>query len=430
MSNLVAYLRQQIEQNALTDKAFLIAFSGGADSTALLALFAQLRQTLPSLKVRAIHIHHGLSPNADDWAQHCATLCQQLNIDFLCQKIQLQQSKNLEENARIARYQAIAQIRYNNEIVVTAHHLDDQSETFFLALKRGSGVQGLAAIPTLSKVFDLPLFRPLLAFDKQRLEQYLTEKKLPFIYDESNHNPHFDRNFLRQQILPLLRQRWHNFDRAVQRSAEHCLEQQQLINELLADCLASHLDTQFNFKLANFSHYSIAKQKQLLRLWLAKQQQMMPTQTQLEQILKNVIQARLDAKPQFRLGDKMIRRFQQKLYLTEIFAETRSFSCQLNYGETIQLPDNLGELSCLLQQQKVAIHWQQQHLLLDRPKAQESIYLRFHYSGKVRLTPKSKNKDIKKIWQEYNIPPWQRCRIPLIFYAEQLQAAVGIFQCQ
>lgn len=428
MLKLVEDLWQQIQQNALENNAFLIAFSGGIDSTALLAMFAQLRQSQPNLNIRAVHIHHGLSPNADYWLEHCQAFCQQFNIPFLAKKVQFKSDKNIEENARLARYQALAQIRQDNEIVVTAHHLDDQTETFLLALKRGCGVQGLAAMPVLSYLFDLPIFRPLLAFNKLTLEQYLESNNLLSIYDESNQDIRFERNFLRQQILPLIRKRWPSFDRTVQRCANHCLEQQQLLHELLEESLSLHLDAQLNFDLTKFTDYSLAKQHQLLRLWLAKHKQAMPTQVQLTQILQDVVLARSDAIPQFRLGNKVLRRFQHHLYLTDIFADTTTFSAKLQNGTKIHLPDNLGELSCWQEQQKFCLHWQQKQFYLALPKANQTVSVGFKYSGTVRLTAKSRNKDIKKIWQEYQIPPWQRTRIPLIFYDGQLQSALGVFQ--
>ena len=169
--DLISILKQQIEQNALQNKAFLIGLSGGVDSTVLLHLFVRLAEWMP-LKFRAIHIHHGISPNADHWLNHCRQLCQQFNVSFCFEKVQIQDHSNIEAQARQARYQAIQKHLNSNEMLVTAHHLDDQSETFLLALKRGSGVKGLAAMPTLSLLFSVPIFRPLLSVTRRQLEQY------------------------------------------------------------------------------------------------------------------------------------------------------------------------------------------------------------------------------------------------------------------
>ena len=152
---------------------FLIAFSGGLDSTALLSLFIKLRQNRPHFKLRAIHIHHGLSSNADAWVVHCQQICTTFNVPLIVEKVQVEQTDGIEAGARQARYQAIARHLQADEILVTAHHLQDQTETFLLALKRGSGIQGLGAMQTQSIVYDLPVFRPLLSFSRQQLENHV-----------------------------------------------------------------------------------------------------------------------------------------------------------------------------------------------------------------------------------------------------------------
>ena len=211
---------------------YLIAFSGGLDSSALLLLFKQA-QAQRNLHLRAIHIHHNLSPNADFWAAHCAQLCQQLKIPLIIERVQIQGDKGLEANAREARYQAIARHIQPNEWLATAHHQQDQTETFLLALKRGSGVQGLSAMASQSQLFGLSIFRPLLGFSRQQLQQFVQQQGIQWIEDESNQDSRYERNFLRNQVLPLLRERWPHFDQAVQRSAQHCAEQQALLEELL-----------------------------------------------------------------------------------------------------------------------------------------------------------------------------------------------------
>ena len=231
--SLLAEFQHQFQP--VSHSCFLIAFSGGLDSTALLSLLAKLRENRPHFQLRAIHIHHGLSANADHWAQHCTQLCAHLDIPLIIEKVNVDKSKGTEGGAREARYQAIVRHLQPNEMLLTAHHLQDQTETFLLALKRGSGIQGLGAMQPQSAVYNLPVFRPLLNFTRQQLEDYVRSENLPWVEDESNDDNRYDRNFLRNQVLPLLRNRWAHFDQAVRRSAQHCFEQQQLINELLAD---------------------------------------------------------------------------------------------------------------------------------------------------------------------------------------------------
>ncbi|KGQ39382.1 hypothetical protein JP35_05420 [Gallibacterium anatis] len=424
--DLISILKQQIEQNALQNKAFLIGLSGGVDSTVLLHLFVRLAERMP-LKFRAIHIHHGISPNADHWLNHCRQLCQQFNVPFSFEKVQLQQQRNIEAQARQARYQAIQQHLNHNETLVTAHHLDDQSETFLLALKRGSGVKGLAAMPTLSRLFSVPIFRPLLSVTRRQLEQYLAENQLTAIFDESNDNLRYERNFLRHQVLPLLRQRWATIDQAIVRSAQHCAEQEQLLEELLQPIFQQHLMQDNSLNLKGFYDYSLRKQRYLLRYWFAHLQQPMLSQKQLQVLLDEVVGAKNDRQPELQLNQKVVRRYQQQLYLTPIYQDLRAIKLPIQSGESVRLPDNLGELRCDQQSQQLCFEWQQQQLILPLPQAPYRITVGFHYSKTVKIKANAKHTDIKKVWQMLAVPPWQRNRVPLIFINDRLQGAVGYF---
>lgn len=415
----------------LKHQAYLIAFSGGLDSSVLLHLFAKQREIQPHLALRAIHIHHGLSPNADNWAAHCQHICDQLQIPLIIENVEIDTQNGIEQGAREARYQAIAKYRKADEIVAAAHHLQDQTETFFLALKRGSGIQGLSAMQYESAVYNLPIFRPLLEFNRSELLSYAKQHQLHWIEDESNTDNRFERNFLRNHILPQLRQRWDFWDQAVARSAQHCYEQQQLINELLLpEFEQNYHKTDRTFSLINFAEHSENKQNALLRMWLAKLQQPMPSQVQLKEIVQNVIFADNDRNPQFLLNQKVIRRYQQRLYLTEKLADLTDFNQELQVGEKILLPDNLGALTLYKTADFLTALWQtenqsyQSHLSLTTQK----IEVRFGYSQPIKLVGDNHHRDIKKIWQQYKVPPWQRSRIPLIFYGGELQSAVGFFQ--
>ncbi|WP_424407984.1 tRNA lysidine(34) synthetase TilS [Pasteurella sp. PK-2025] len=427
---LLSQFQTQLAQLPATQQHFLIAFSGGLDSTALLHLFAKLREKQPHLQLRAIHIHHGLSQYADDWVTHCQQICQQVNIPFIVEKVKVDRHKGIEAGAREARYQAIRNHILPHEMLATAHHQQDQTETFFLALKRGSGVAGLSAMQTQSQIDGLSLFRPLLSFTRTALREYVQQAKLHWIEDESNEDSRYDRNFLRNDVLPLLRQRWTHFDNAVQRSAQHCFEQQQLLNELLDAEFSQNFDkTHRTFDVQHFAQASPLKQNALLRLWLTQCGVSMPSKVQLNQLIQDVVFAKPDGIPQFQLGEHYVRRYQHKLYLTPHFADLSSLRFPLKIGETLHLPDGLGTLSLQQNTQQLQVSWQHAQQLLTHtlPLTAEPIEVRFGYQGKVRLTPTSANKDIKKIWQHYAVPVWLRQRIPLIFYADQLKCAVGYF---
>jgi tRNA(ile)-lysidine synthase len=430
---LLEQFSQRLQQLAPNQTQFLIGFSGGLDSTALLALFAKLREKQPHFQLRAIHIHHGLSSNADAWATHCENLCQQFQIPLLIQRVNVNMANGIEAGARQARYEAIAQHIFPQEWLATAHHLQDQTETFFLALKRGSGLQGLSAMQAQSTVYNVPIFRPLLSFNRQQLLNFVQQQGITWIEDESNADNQYDRNFLRNQILPDLRQRWGHFDSAVQRCAQHCYEQQQLLNELLAEEYQKNVDkTDRTFKVQHFADYSAIKQRALLRLWLQECGVAMPSLVQLEHLISDVIFAKPDTQPQFRLENNIVRRYQHKLFITPIFTDISSNDIEAELDKPIALPDNLGTLRLQKTLQKMTALWHDENgniykETLALPLEGTKVWIRFGYSGKVKLTPKGVNQDIKKVWQNLNVPPWQRQRIPLIFYDDKLQSAVGFF---
>ena len=423
--DLLSDIEKQLKQTSA--QGFLIALSGGLDSTVLLSLFAKLRQKRPHLQplsIRAIHIHHGLSQNADNWAKHCQNLCDQFQIPLVIERVQVNKTNGIEAGAREARYQAIKKLLQTQEMLVTAHHLNDQTETFFLALKRGSGLQGLGAMQQQSVLFGMPILRPLLGFTRTQLEDYAQKEKLNWITDESNEDNRYDRNFLRNEILPELRERWAHFDLAVQRSAQHCFEQQQLINDLLSEAFAEHCQIKNQFKLYQFRKYSLAKQTALLRMWFVENQLEMPSKRQLTQLINDVILAREDANPQFQLVNKVIRRYKDSLYLTKPFSDLTKCILKLEQN-TLSLPDDLGNLTVQENERNLIFYWQNYSVMLD--KTDLPISIRFGYSGKVKHHPKSPREDIKKLWQSLDIPPWQRNRIPLIFYGDELKSAVGFF---
>ena len=189
----------------LAKSALCVAFSGGLDSTVLLHLLVQLRlRGLVGGELRAIHIHHGLQTAADHWLSHCSRLCQQWQVPLVvsCVVVTRQQGESLEMAARRARYDAFATTLDRAELLLQAHHADDQAETVLMRLLRGSGVRGLGAIPAVRQLGAGRIVRPLLSCSRMQLRQYATANGLGWIDDPSNEDQQHDRNFLRAAILP------------------------------------------------------------------------------------------------------------------------------------------------------------------------------------------------------------------------------------
>lgn len=406
-------------QTTSTSSSFLVAYSGGVDSSVLLhALYTVKKQNTTNFAIKAIHIHHGLSAHADQWVTHCQQQCQSwqipLSVHYVTLDIQL---GNIENQARNARYDVIKKHLQPNDILCTAQHLDDQCETFFLALKRGSGPTGLSSMAQKTDFYDNMLIRPLLNISRADIEQYAQYYQLNWVEDESNQDDHYDRNFLRLKVLPMINARWPHFSQMVARSAELCQQQQQLIDDLLSDEFRMMLDKQGAIDVVSLSNCQDYKRNALLRMWFKQHHCMMPSRQQLTIIWQTVACAQDDANPKFSFNDKQIRRYKDKLYLLPHYAQTQSMILAWDIQDPLILPDHIGTLKTEYNSSG----------LIRRPTSTEVVTIRFYAQGMIKIVGRSGSRTIKKIWQEKHIPSWMRTRIPLIYYDDQLITAVGVF---
>ncbi|MBR9857180.1 MAG: tRNA lysidine(34) synthetase TilS [Gammaproteobacteria bacterium] len=406
--------------DALTPKQpLLVAFSGGLDSTVLLALAArQAREQ--SRVVRALHIAHGLQTAAEDWPAHCARVAASFGIP--CQTarvlVELGPRISLEAAAREARYAALAEAMQPGEILLTGHHLDDQAETLLLALKRGAGVAGLSAMPVHKPFGPGEQWRPLLACSRQQLEAFAREQGLQWVEDPSNADDDFDRNFLRNRILPPLLQQWPAFNRTLARSAELCAEQVELAVELAEADLPGLLNSAGALSVSGLQALRRARRHNVLRHWLQRHQ-IHCSRSQLQAIWQELALARPDADPEVRLGERRIRRYQGSLYLPNEQAQPRSLA-SLSAGEWLHCGVGRLRLSPVTDGGDLIAELkpEQLHIAFQVPG------LRARPAGRVGSRP------LKKLWQEYGIPPWQRPRIPLLMQGTELVSALGLFVCQ
>lgn len=401
-------------------RRLLVAFSGGLDSTVLLHQLTLLRDSVvPELQIRAMHIHHGLSAQADYWVDHCQSLCGQWNVPLEVAYVQLPVGgQGIEGEARSARYQALTQALLADEVLLTAQHQDDQCETLLLALKRGSGPAGLSGMPERLSFAHTQLLRPLLNVGRTELEQWAVEHHLSWIEDESNQDDKYDRNFLRLRVLPIIQQRWPHFARSVTRSAQLCGEQEQLLDELLAEQLTDLMLENGALRIEPLCAASDVRRFAILRRWLGYYQAAMPSRAALQRLWNEVALSREDASPRLRLGQHEVRRYQGALYWVPVNPVDKQLLYPWPAPYQPLLIDGLGMLTA-------AAHLDGQ--AVRAPKADEVVSVRFKASGLQHIVGRDKGRTLKKIWQELNIPPWQRDSIPLLFYGEQLIAAVGIF---
>ncbi|MEB0902747.1 tRNA lysidine(34) synthetase TilS [Citrobacter portucalensis] len=406
-----------LNTSLLNSQSILVAFSGGLDSTVLLHQLVQWRAQHPEVALRAIHIHHGLSPHADSWVQHCESVCMQWQVPLVVERVHLEDDGlGIEAQARRVRYQAFAQTLLPGEVLMTAQHLDDQCETFLLALKRGSGPAGLSAMGENSPFAGTQLIRPLLAQTREALEAWARQHELCWIEDESNQDDIYDRNFLRLRVTPLLQQRWPHFAQAVARSAALCAEQESLLDELLASDLADCITAHGTLLLVPLMMMSDVRRAALLRRWLAGLNAPMPSRDGLERIWQEVALAREDASPCFRLGEYEVRRYQSQLWwVKSVDGQSETVIPWLEWKTPLALPAGLGSVQLISAGE------------LRMPQADEAVSIRFKAPGLLHIVGRNGGRKLKKIWQEQGIPPWRRDTTPMLFYGETLIAAAGVF---
>ncbi|MBC8954115.1 tRNA lysidine(34) synthetase TilS [Xenorhabdus sp. PB62.4] len=421
---LLTMLAEQIEPH----KKILVGFSGGLDSTVLLHLLVRLRteyqqqnyqqQNCEPMALRAIHIHHGLNAKADLWVEHCRQICIDWQVDFRTEKVSLDIRRNgVEAAARDARYQSFQRELQQGEILATAQHLDDQAETFLLALKRGSGPAGLSSMPFCMPFAETTLIRPLLNAGRAELEAYAQEQELKWIEDDSNQDDRYDRNFLRLHIMPLLNQRWPHFPQAVSRSAGLCGEQERLLDELLSESLNSLTTLEGAISIPPLERCSEAKRNALLRRWFNQHGVKMPAREQLQRIWSEVALARQDAEPCFKLGQYHIRRYRQQLWLVPQHQFLAGTVLEWDIEQELALPDGLGTL----------VRAEENGIRVRAPDNNEQVTIRFGVQGNISIVGRQHSRHSKKLWQEFGVAPWLRERVPLLYYGDKLIAALGVF---
>lgn len=396
----------------------LVGFSGGLDSTVLLHQLVLLREHSPDLRLRAVHVHHGLSQHADEWVSHCQRQCEQWQVPLIVQRVTVpSRGDGLEAAAREVRYRAFLQTRQPDEILATAQHQDDQCETLLLALKRGSGPAGLAAMPGERLFAGMRQIRPLLNYTREQLEACARYWQLAWIEDDSNADDRYDRNFLRLRVLPLLQQRWPHFTRAASRSAQLCAEQEQLLDELLEEELTALMSGQGALLIQPMTGMSAPRRAALLRRWIARVGGDMPSREQLQRIWQEVALSREDANPRLTLGQWEIRRYQGALWRIRTIAPPDSVCIAWPVpNSTLTLPGEAGMLQ-----------WASGGQAVRPPEDNEPVSVRFNAPGLHHIVGRHKGRALKKLWQELGIPPWLRGTIPLLFYGEKLIAAAGVF---
>jgi tRNA(Ile)-lysidine synthase len=415
--NLETALELFIEQHG-PDRTYWVAFSGGMDSHVLLHLLARVREETFFL-LKAVHVNHSLSVNALSWAQHCSDVCRELQVNLKQLTVQAKAGAgdSPEEIAREKRYAVLSSLLLPNDFLLTAHHQDDQAETLLLQLLRGAGPKGLASMPEIKASALGFQVRPLLKFPRSDLFAYAQREKLNWVEDESNTNTVFSRNFIRQEILPALQKRWPGVTNTFARVAAHCAEAQSILdNVALIDLAQAAGRSAGTLSLKFLSTLNPARQRLLLRYWLQEQNFLVPDTVKLQQIQREILGARADKNPHVAWKNLEVRRYRDDIFVMQrLTALDISQVLVWDLAQTLDIA-GVGRLAAT----RIKGAGLSSNL--------KNITVRFRQGGENCILPKRDfTHHLKKLFWEWNIPPWMRPRMPLIFVGEKLAAVPGYF---
>lgn len=402
-------------------RRYWLAFSGGLDSLVLLHAMAALRERLDGVELRAVHVDHGLSPNAGRWSAQCAEQCAVLCVPFELHRVnaKAQAGESPEAAARNARYEVLAMLVEEGDCLLTAHHQDDQAETLLLQLLRGAGPKGLAAMPPLVKFAQGWHARPLLNFRREDLRDYADTNGLHWVEDESNFDTGYDRNFLRHEIFPRLKERFPGAAATISRSARLCAEAAEVLAESAQrDLVAVRIDAR-SLSVSRLRALGEARAARVLHEWINQQDLPTPTAAQTAAVWREVICAAEDATPLVRWEGGEARRYRDGLFAQAplpALDSCREFFWDLRTD--LEIP-GLGTLS--------ATTTQGDGLDASRLEGQ-TVRVAFRQGGE-SLRPKGRKEthSLKHLLQEAGVPPWRRERIPLLWHDDELIAVVGFW---
>jgi tRNA(Ile)-lysidine synthase len=419
-------------------RSVMVGLSGGMDSIVLLHALHQL-QTKERLvfSLRALHVNHGLQSHANNWADHCMMVCSQLEIPLQIENVHIQTSvsarsgkithkknldkiPNLENAAREARYAAFEVNLTEGEVLLLAHHRDDQVETLLFRLMRGAGTKGLSAMPRVRKLGKGFLFRPLLDFDWSKLQNWAKLNKLQWIDDKSNEDTSFHRNFIRHELLPIVEQRWPNYRDSWSKTIELSVEAELMLQELAQqDFKTVESDQPTEILLEPLQSLSKPRQRNLLRYWLKQLELPDLGWNKLQQLCNEVVGGAANGGSIVVGEGYELLCYKSCLYVlrsVSTFSCHRAYAWNMNNTAVLDLDEN-GSL------QIANVVGKGLKLSVKR-----GLNVRYRSGGESCKLVGRPTKAVKKLMQEHNVEPWFRDRFPLLYFGEELVCipAIGV----
>ena len=402
-----------------------VAFSGGVDSSVLLDAAARILGARAAARLAAVHVNHGLHPDAGNWEDHCRAVAEGLGVRLEVRRVAVRGDRGqggLEAAARAARHAALRDAVPPGEPVLLAHHLDDQAETVLHRILRGAGPAGIAAMRPEVTVGGLRLVRPLLAVPGSEILDYAATRSLAWVEDPGNRAAAHDRNHLRHRVMPVLAERWPEAGAALARLGERADETASMLDGLAAvDLEAARGRSSETLCAAAIAALPPARAENALRVWLVSRHRIAPPPRHwLRVLVQEVASARSDRLPEAARGGIWIRRHRGDLH-------TGSAHAGLRLPVRISWRPGDGPLD-LPHGRLLAARAEGEGLAIARlPPA---IDVRFRRGGeRCRPAGRGVTKPLKDLFRELGIPPWERGRRPLVFAGDRLAAAPGLFVC-
>ena len=390
---------------------FTIALSGGVDSMVLLDLLSKAKRS--SDVIKAIHINHNLHESSKEWVDFAKDACKKYKLPLIIESINpKQEGFGLEAEAREQRYKKFKEIILDNECLLTAHHLDDQIETTLFRIFRGTGLDGLRSIRKKAKFGKGLLCRPLINIPREAIEQYAKLNDIKWIEDPSNKNIDFDRNYLRNNIVPSIKKRWPNAQKTITRLSSLAENNQKLLHELAKEDIGEI--EKFNvLDIGILSNKSSLRINNIFRFMILKNKMGIPSLKVLENGIETLINAKSDS-PIITWDGFSIRRYKNTLYFFNPDLkqdEIRPLKMKWFIDETINLGGNRGSIQArFIKGQGIALN-----------KCPKSLEIKYRKGGEqIKPSVHKITKSLKNLFQENNVLPWVRDQIPLFYLDEEL----------
>ena len=404
---IIQHIKQKILEFLPTERNLVVGLSGGIDSVVLTDALWSLSDEL-DLSLEVIHVNHQLMAEANDWEQFCKVFCEERGLSFRSIRIAIDRSSPLgiEGAAREERYRIFSESNWT--VLVLAHHLDDQVETFFLQLLRGSGVDGLGSMPEfyLSTSISKNIFRPLLGLSRDDLVSYAKERKLRWVDDPSNDSNSMNRNFLRHEILPLLKKRFPSMGQTLNRSIENIATASFMLDKFAERDLIEAVTPDGGIDLNILEKWDDARALNVIRKQIKNLGERPVSKAKLMEIYRQLLTSRQDSNLEIEVGGSVARRFRQTAFFLPSGKDVSDWKWMWRGEEGVQLPDGLGTLVF-----KVA---DGDGIPIERVNEHPVSIIFSGSSERFCLGANRPNTELKKIWQDMNLPVWVRRRVPVV----------------